>query len=494
MKMHNLNNSINPVNAALNNSGFKADYPCSEINKNNFNKSNPKIMFYSTNKKSGLFSIKEAMLMGLAPDKGLFMPNHIPQIPFSEIVSFKKKDYASIASRVARDFFSGYISKEELIRIASGFYYYDVPLEHVAGNIYILRLDCGPTASFKDFGAGMMAGIMQKFLKEDNKKAVILAATSGDTGSAVANAYYGYENVDVVILFPKNEVSETQRKQMTTLGGNVKAIALNGKFDDCQSLVKKAFSDPDLNSLNLTSANSINIGRLIPQIAYYFYAFSRIGLSKAVFSVPSGNFGNLMAGMLAKKMGLPIKKMIAGVNENNEFPVFLETGVYKPVIPSKKCISNAMNIGHPSNLARLFELYDGWIDEKGFIFKMPDLEKMRQDIFSVSVSDDATINAVRSFYRKYGSIIEPHGAVAWSAIKEYLKKHPFEDAPIICLETAHPAKFQESLNSIGIYPEAPESIKALKNKKELIYAEIGPDYGEFKNILKTKMQKVRKNG
>ena len=248
------------------------------------------------------------------------------------------------------------------------------------GRVSVMRLDRGPTASFKDFAARMMARLLGQFVREDGRELTILVATSGDTGSAVASAFSGVEGIRVLVLFPINEVSERQRKQMTTLRGNIRSIALDGKFDDCQALVKRAFADPDLADLSLSSANSINIGRLLPQSVYYFYAASRLAApgEGIVIAVPSGNFGDMMGAVIAGRMGLPIRKLVVPVNANDEFPTYLQTCLYEKIEPSRNCLSNAMNVGHPSNLARLVALYGGWMDETGTVHRAPDYEAMRR--------------------------------------------------------------------------------------------------------------------
>jgi len=429
--------------------------------------------FYSTNLKSGEVSFKEALLKGQAPDKGLYMPKEIPKFSEKEIENFKNKEYWEIAFAIIKRFVDN-LPDEELIKICKETYNFPVPLEKVNGKIHLMGLDNGPTASFKDFAARMMARLMNYFCAKENKKLTILTATSGDTGSAVANAFYGSKNIKMMVLFPKNEVSERQRKQMTTLGGNVVTIAMDGKFDDCQALVKKAFADKDLEKLNLSSANSINIGRLIPQSVYYFYAYSRI--KNEFFSVPSGNFGDLMGGLLAKNMGLPVNFIVA-VNENDEFPKFLQTGKYMPIKPSKNCLSNAMNVGHPSNLARLIALYGGQMDETGKINKIPDMKKIKEDMFATSITDSETRKTIKEVYDRYQVILEPHGAVAYAAAEKYEKNK------IVCLETAHPAKFPEIIREeTGIDPKLPESMKNLEKKKEN-FIKIENDYIKFKEFL-----------
>ena len=330
--------------------------------------------------------------MGQAPDKGLFMPEQIPKIPESIIKEFPRMSYPEIAYEVVKPYLGDLIADSALRSMLQDAYDYEVPLERVYDEKYVLRLDQGPTCSFKDFAARLMGRMIQYFLKEDGKSIIILTATSGDTGSAVAHAFYGLDNIKVVVLFPEKEVTVRQRRQMTTLGKNIFPLAIDGKFDDCQALVKQAFADPELIGLNLSSANSINIGRLLPQAVYYFYACSRVSLHgvEIVFSVPSGNFGDLMGGLIAFKMGLPVHKFVVATNENDEFPVFMQTGVYEPIRPSKNCISNAMNVGHPSNLARLFCLYGGQMDETGKVSRQPDLAAMHKDLYAVSITDDQT--------------------------------------------------------------------------------------------------------
>ncbi|HPP67451.1 MAG TPA: threonine synthase, partial [bacterium] len=342
---------------------------------------------------------KEALLIGQAPDYGLYVPVLIPKISNEKIKEFGNMPYYGIAFEIMK----GYVSEEEipadvLYQLCKQAYNFPVPIKKVPPDFFLLYLTKGPTASFKDFAARLMARMMNYIASKENKNLTILVATSGDTGGAVADAFFGLDNIEVVILFPEKEITERQRKQMTTLGGNICAIALQGTFDDCQAMVKRAFNDPALNGKNLTSANSINIGRLIPQSVYYFKAYCEIGASKIAFSVPCGNFGNLMGGVLAREMGLPVEKFIVAVNENDEFPRFLQTGIYKPVVPSKKCSSNAMNVGHPSNLARLIDFYGGWLmDErdadgnlikKGVLKKTPDMDLMRKHFVSFSIKDE----------------------------------------------------------------------------------------------------------
>jgi threonine synthase len=294
--------------------------------------------------------------------------------------------------------------------------------------------------------------------------------------------------VETVILFPKGEVTDRQRKQMTTLGKNVHVLALDAKFDDCQALVKQAFADPELNKLPLSSANSINIGRLIPQIVYYFYAWSRLHIAKdkkIIFSVPSGNFGDMMGGVFAMKMGLPVSKFIIATNENDEFPEFLASGIYNRIEPSRNCISSAMNVGHPSNLARLVDLYGGRMDEKGNISKPANMKEMQKDLYSVSITDEQTRKTIKEAYETFGVILEPHGAVGWAGLMSYIKANPELDPDTLCvsLETAHPAKFPaEIMKILSINPELPDSLKGLEDLPETVF-DIPNNYTDFREYL-----------
>ncbi len=448
------------------------------------------LMFYSTNRQSPTLPFHEALLKGQAPDKGLYMPETIPVFSAEAIKKMKALKYFEIAQQVIGKFLKGVIEDEDLRAMVEDAYNYPVPLEQVFEKKYVMRLDQGPTASFKDFAGRMMGRLMAHYLRKDNRRLLILTATSGDTGSAIANAFYGLDNIKVVVLFPVNEVTPRQRKQMTTLGKNVRIIGLEAKFDDCQALVKQAFSDPDLEYLQLSSANSINIGRLIPQVVYYFYAYAKLtenpGGEKIIFSVPSGNFGDMMGGMLAVKMGLPVEKFVIATNENDEFPVFMNTQKYSKIEPSKNCISSAMNVGHPSNLARLVALYGGQMDEKGTVYKKPDFQTMNHEMFPISVSDFLTRETIRDAWEKYRLLLEPHGSVSWKGLEVFLEKHPEFDNPeqvCVSLETAHPAKFPEQIREILHFdPQLPPSLEGLEDKKEQ-FDKIHNHYPDFKSFL-----------
>ena len=446
------------------------------------------ITYYSTNGNAPNVDFQAALLHSQPPDKGLYYPGRIPRFSPREIADMKGMDYPEIAFSVLHKFLGGEVPRDALRKMTREAYDFEVPLEHVEGRKYLMRLDRGPTASFKDFAARFLGRIVQHFCASDSVERTVIVATSGDTGGAMANAFYGLKGIRVVVLLPEKEVTGLQRRQMTTLGKNVTAVVVEGKFDDCQRLAKSALADPVLSPLNLISANSINIGRLLPQAAYYFYAYSRLANSgKITFSVPSGNFGNVCAGMIGREMGLPAGKFIIAVNENDEFPKFLDTGKYSPIVPSRACISNAMNVGHPSNLARIVNMYGGILDEKGVLVKAPDLKKMRGDIYSTSISDAATKKAIKRFYQEYGKILEPHGAVAWAGVGAFEKKHGGAGL-CVSLETADPAKFPEAVREVlGISPQLPKSMQGLEKKKEQ-FVRIGTDYGTAREFLKEFMR------
>ncbi|TGC09146.1 threonine synthase [Methanolobus halotolerans] len=439
---------------------------------------------YSTNLQAEEVSFETALIEGLAPDRGLYMPKALPYFSEEELTSMKDKPYPEIAFQVLKKILAGEIDEESLKEITYDAYDYEVPLEKVDDITYIMRLDRGPTASFKDFAARMMARLMQYYLKKENRQLTILTATSGDTGSAVAHAFYGLDNIRVIVLFPQGEVSERQRKQMTTLGKNITALSIGGKFDDCQAMVKQAFADEELKHLNLSSANSINIGRLVPQSIYYFYAYVKLRdyPEEMIVSIPSGNFGNMMGCVLAKNMGVPIKRILASVNENDEFPCFIDSGKYAKLAPSKNCLSNAMNVGHPSNLSRLIAIYGGEMDEKGNINQMPDMGKLRQDIFSISVTDQQTKTVMKEFFDEYGILIEPHGAVGIKGLRDY-RELSMDNTLAVTLETAHPAKFPGEVRLvIGIEPELPESLKRTEAGEEYMQS-LNTDYIQFREYI-----------
>jgi threonine synthase len=437
---------------------------------------------------TGKVSFKEALIKGQASDEGLFMPDTIPVLSLKDIQKLKGKPYRDTALLVAEAFLADEFPQEVLKKVVKDAYNYPVPLEEVKPKGYVMRLDQGPTASFKDFAARMMARLMSN-CRPRGERLNILVATSGDTGSAVGEAYKGVAGIDVTILYPETEVSNRQKKQLDTIGGNVQALCVQGKFDDCQNLVKQAFSDSQLIKFNLSSANSINFGRILPQIIYYVYAYAQLAENgeQAIFSVPSGNFGDALGCEYARRMGLPVAKLVMPTNENDEFPVFMATGIYNKVSPSRACISNAMNVGHPSNLARFFELYGGTVDRVGKVHRYPDLEEMRRHIFSVSVTDEQTRKTIKNVYDRYNVVLEQHGAVGWAGLEAYLNKTP-DKKLAICLETAHPAKFPEEIQKLlGLTLPLPDSMKDI-DQREGSAVSIANNYDEFKNYLQKNLK------
>ena len=443
------------------------------------------LLFRSTNGRSPAVNLREALLAGQAPDGGLYFPEKFPRLAPEEIAAFAQLPYHEIAFRVLAKFTDGIIPADALAAMCRKAYNFGIPLEIIHYRVHLMRLDQGPTASFKDFAAQMMARMFGRFLQEDGKQVTILTATSGDTGAAVAHAFHNVPGVRVIVLFPAGEVSLSQRKLMTTLGDNVRTIAIDGKFDDCQAMVKRAFADPALAHIALSSANSINIGRLLPQSVYYFYAASRVAKpgQPLVFSIPSGNFGDAMGAVVAREMGLPVKKIIAPVNDNDAFPKFLASGHYEKISPSRNSVSNAMNVGHPSNLARLVAIYGGQMDETGKIHKQPDLTAMRRDIFSSSISDERTRMSLREFWNKYTILLEPHGVVAWQGFLDWCAVEPLGDTPAVIVETANPAKFPEEVEKVvGWPPDVPAAMTAAIALPE-DYDRLGGDYEAFRDYL-----------
>ncbi len=442
--------------------------------------------FYSTNGHSEA-SLAQALLTGQAPDKGLYMPRQIPQLAPEEWKQMKGWSYPAIALQILKKYTSELVDEQTLKNMVEETYDFPIPLEKASDARFIMRLDQGKTASFKDFAAGMMGHWLSYLLENTREKLIILTATSGDTGSAIAHAFHRKKGIDVVILFPQHEVTKRQRQQMTTLGDNITTIAIDGKFDDCQLFVKRAFADPQLHHLPLTSANSINIGRLLPQIVYYAYAYSQLAdfNEPIVFSVPSGNFGNAMGALLAWRMGLPIQRLIVATNSNDEVPRFLKSGQYKKIVPSRKCISNAMNVGHPSNFARIIDLFGGQMDEQGNLLKSPNLQAMRQLLWSISIDDQETLKTIENAWKNDNILLEPHGAVAWRALELY-RQNTDDHTLAVSIETAHPAKFPETIERLlNIDIPLPPSLKNLHHNEEN-FLKFSPQYEDFRAFLKEK--------
>jgi threonine synthase len=431
--------------------------------------------YYSLNKISPTISFAEATIKGQAPDKGLYFPEYIPQLSKDFIANIRSHSKEEIGFTVMKPFVGESIPDEILQTIISETINFDFPLIQVNENIFSLELFHGPTLAFKDVGARFMSRCLGYFNRNSNKHTTVLVATSGDTGGAVANGFLGVEGVDVIILYPSKKVSPVQELQLTTPGKNITAIEVNGRFDDCQRIVKQAFADTDLNEkLSLTSANSINVARWLPQQLYYFYAHQQWPHDEPpVISVPSGNFGNICAGLLAHVSGLPVKHFIAACNVNDVVPQFLQTGNYQPK-NSIATISNAMDVGDPSNFIRILELFRQEFDDLVSVLS------------SYSVDDATTKATIKDVYEKYNYVLDPHGAVAYYALNKYLDQNSnsaSENLKGIFLETAHPVKFPETVEeSINNKIEVPENVQYLFNRqKQSIIME--PSFAAFKEWM-----------
>jgi threonine synthase len=424
--------------------------------------------YYSTNHKSESVSFEKAVLQSMAGDKGLYFPEKIPVLPGSFFEKLSGMPLWEIGFHFLKPYVDGALPDAELKSIMEGVFSFDIPLVEVERDKYALELFHGPTLAFKDVGARTLARFLSKF--STTNKTTILVATSGDTGSAVAHGFFDMSNIDVVVLFPKNKVSKLQEKQFTTLGKNIMALEVNGNFDDCQRMVKAAFVDKELKKrMYLSSANSINIARLLPQAIYYFYAFGQLKSREkpVVISVPTGNLGNLTAGLLAKKSGLPVARFVAAANRNNVFQEYLETGMFRSR-PSVPTLSNAMDVGDPSNLVRIRELYNH------------SFEAARKDIKPYHFSDEETRRAIADVYHRTEYILDPHGAVAYLGLSAYMKE---KNVTGIFLETAHPAKFYQTVEQeIPAKVEMPQRLaKSLHLPKQSV--EIGNRSEDLKRFL-----------
>lgn len=430
------------------------------------------MLYYSTNHQIIPVSLKDAVIGGLAPDGGLYMPVGLPRIPASYFDTIDRLSFREIALDVALAFLGEDIPAGVLSEIVNDSFDFPVPLPGLQEGIYSLELYHGPTMAFKDFGARFMSRLMSYLYREEDRELNVLVATSGDTGSAVAAGFHDVEGINVFVLFPRGQVSRLQQKQITTWDGNIHAIEVDGTFDDCQKLAKQLLGDPMLKErLSVTSANSINIARLIPQSFYYFYAYSQLKESglPLVFSVPSGNFGNLTGGLMARAAGLPVHRFIASTNINDVFGKFIDTGTYSPA-PSLQTISSAMDVGDPSNFARISDLMEG------------DIDNFKKQIVSYSFTDDETREAIAGVHREIGYIMDPHGAVAFLGARKYLQEND-ERVNTVFLETAHPAKFPEIMKTvIEDYGTLPPQLKAVLNKEEKFHR-AGNDLEELKSLI-----------
>lgn len=430
------------------------------------------MIYYSTNRQAPNATLHEAVVKGLAGDRGLYMPENIKRLPKEFFDNIDKMTFQEIACTVADAFFGEDVEADALRRIVCDTLQFDCPVVKVTDSIHSLELFHGPTLAFKDVGARFMARLLQYFINKEGREQVnVLVATSGDTGSAVANGFLGVEGIHVYVLYPKGKVSKIQESQFTTLGQNITAIEVDGVFDDCQALVKSAFMDDELNSrMMLTSANSINVARFLPQAFYYFNAYARMkerGLAdNLVVCVPSGNFGNITAALFGHRMGLPIKRFIAANNANDIFYNYLKTGIYEPK-PSRQTIANAMDVGDPSNFARIYDLYGG------------DHTQISGLISGATYTDEQIRETMADCYRQTGYILDPHGACGYRALAEGLQQ---DEQGVFC-ETAHPAKFKDTVDPIiGTGVEIPARLaEFMKGKKQSIG--ISKHFADFKKLL-----------
>ena len=426
--------------------------------------------YYSTNNKSITADFKEATINGQAPDKGLYFPEHIPTLPQAFLKEIHRSSKEDIAFQVIKPYIGNTIPDAELHRIVQETVAFDFPLVPVKEAIYSLELFHGPTLAFKDVGARFMSRCLGYFVKGISKKVTVLVATSGDTGGAVAHGFYGVDGVDVVILYPSGKVSSVQELQLTTLGRNITALEVAGSFDDCQRLVKQAFADGELTKqLFLTSANSINVARWLPQQFYYFFALQQWQEQQPpVICVPSGNFGNICAGLLAYCSGLPVQHFISACNANDVVPQYLQTGNYVPreVVAT---LSNAMDVAQPSNFVRILELFQH------------ELGSLKKILSGYSISDEATKEIIQQVYQQYGYLLDPHGAVGYLALQQYLESHPEQKG--LFLETAHPIKFYDVIEPvIGEQVSMPDAVKGLTGAtKESV--KMAADYADLKAFL-----------
>lgn len=424
--------------------------------------------FYSTNQQSEAVSFKDAVIKSLPSDSGLYFPEEIPELDFLFLETLDYYSLPDIGAEILRHFTKDDIPEIKLQEIVKDALDFEIPIREVEKDISTLELFHGPTYAFKDVGARFLARCLGYFNETENKEVTILVATSGDTGGAVASGFYNVPGVNVVILYPKGKVSPLQEKQLTTLGGNIRALEVEGDFDNCQAMVKRAFLDESINQkLNLSSANSINIARWMPQSVYFFEAFKQLkNKDKVVFSVPSGNYGNITAGMLAKKMGLPIHRFIAASNANDVVPRYLQDGKYE-VKPTIATLSNAMDVSDPSNHPRMLELHD------------KDFKKIIAQTEGFSLNDEQTLQVMKSCHSANQYILDPHGAIAYQALKEKLQRKETG----VFLETAHYSKFLATIEqALGQKMELPDFVSDLM-KKEKVATQLKNDYEDFKAYL-----------
>jgi len=429
------------------------------------------VRYVSTSRRAPPADLKRALFDGLAPDGGLYLPESLAPLPAGALKGLRGASWEQVAVTVARHLLQDDLSPSQVEQVVGEALDFPVPLVPLTDGVYVLELFHGPTCAFKDVGARFMARLMALHHRPNGPLLTVLVATSGDTGSAVAHAFFNLPGTRVVVLYPEGKVSRLQERQFTTLGGNVTALAVAGAFDDCQRLVKEAFADPGLRELRLTSANSINIGRLLPQILYYFHAWAQLPESPAevIVSVPSGNFGNLTAGLMAKRLGLPVGKFVAATNVNDVVPKYLETGIFTPR-PSVATLSNAMDVGNPSNFARMLSLYDG------------DADRMREDLEGHAYTDDQTRAVIARAFGEWGYVLDPHSAVACLGLAQGRSARP--QATGVFLATAHAAKFADVVEpGIGKKVELPARLAACLAREPRV-VRVGHTLGELRTLLR----------
>ena len=426
--------------------------------------------YYSLNHNSKPCSFADAVKKGLAPDRGLYFPEKIPILPKKFFSEIQDHSIPEMAFKVIKPFIGKQINNKKLLEIVKETLDFKFPVVEITNSIAALELFQGPTLAFKDVGARFMARTLGCLKKDSKEKITVMVATSGDTGGAVANGFLGVEGVKVVILYPKGKVSEIQEKQLTTLGQNITALEVDGVFDDCQEMVKNAFLDASLSSVQLTSANSINIGRWLPQMFYYFIAYRALKNKnkKLVFSVPSGNFGNICAGIMSQQMGLPISHFIASTNVNDTVPRYLKTANYEP-LPTKQTVSNAMDVGNPSNFVRIQKIFNN------------DIYRMKKNFSGYSYTDDQTKKALKKIFSKKKYIADPHGAVGYLGLQEYISTQK-DDLYGVFLETAHPVKFKDTVEkTLNLKVPIPNRLKETLSKKKVSIPI--RDYNELRSYL-----------
>lgn len=427
------------------------------------------MQYFSTNHRSPQAAFREAVLRGQPEDGGLYFPADIPQLPDGFIAGLDARSNEEIAFDVIRPYVGRSIPDDKLFDICRETVSFPFPLVPISDKISALELFHGPTLAFKDVGARFMSRCLRHFSSEREAKTIVLVATSGDTGGAVANGFHNVEGIEVIILYPKGRVSKVQGLQLTTLGGNVTTLELRGSFDECQAIAKRALADAELQKQAfITSANSINVARWLPQQFYYFYASKQWeGGPPPIIAVPSGNFGNLASGVLANISGLPVARFIAACNANDVVPEFFETGDYRPK-PSVSTLSNAMDVGDPSNFVRILEMFSGKTDG------------LKARMSAASISDERTAETIREVHRNYGYTLDPHGAVAYAAISDHIEANP--DTRGIILETAHPIKFDSVADILGVEVTAPDSIGELFTKEKSV-TEMDADYNSVREVI-----------